>query len=237
MNARDKYGLIVQDQSRGILDGGDTVNWEGHRVYLTDGVGTPLSLFETGKGGYCRHFDPDMTYKGFGSYYQNPWDGVISKDQLTGIIAWIIKTKDYRAAVSLLLHHFCWLFLFAYNTRANGEDPETTSWKIPDPTLFETWCIEFRMIPWVFYPLAWISDLYLILRVLLFNLQGSSDPISFTMRIFICIENMPTLWSYLAWKILNKNKLLKALENYWCGWRQHPTMFEYYKRKIEMLSK
>lgn len=237
---RDKYGLIVQKQHDGSLDGGDTINWTGHEVYLRRMETAPMSLFERGWGGYVRHFDQSLSNNGFAAYYNGPWDGVISRDQLTGIIAWLITARDYVSAITLLGHHACWGFLFAYNTRKNGADPKLVKWKIPDLTLFETWGCEVRLFgpwSWLLFPIALVCDFFLFLRTIWFNLNGSSDPISFSMRMFICREHVPTMFSVLAWSALDKTKLEDSLWKYWCGWRDNEIMYWLYMERIHMIEK
>ncbi len=84
---RDKYGFLVQKQQDGSLDGGDTVNWTGHEIYLGAKPaykGAFVDRFEVGWGAWVRHFDPELSNKGFASHYMGPWEGGISRDQLIG---------------------------------------------------------------------------------------------------------------------------------------------------------
>src|SRR5690606_26913360 len=129
----DIYNLLGQIQLEGSVEGGDTINWMGHRLYHeSDFFGwTPEKLilfFEVGFGGYVRHFDPNQTYHGFGAYYKNPYNGVMSRDQLTGLVGMMVKRKQYYPLLRLTLNHLARLGLFAYNTRKNGK--EHPDWKI-----------------------------------------------------------------------------------------------------------
>lgn len=235
---QDKHGAIIH-RVGSYEDAGDAVNWTGHFTYFTGIVLLPLKLFEKGFGGYVRHFDPEMTGGGTGAYYLNPWNANISRDQLTGIIGWIIKTKDYWAMVRLILHHFCWLFLFAYNTIQNGKDPKTADWKWPDITLFDIWSMELRgfgWFSWIFWPLLCILDLQMLVEAIIANNQDREDVISFTLTLCISREYVPTPTSWLTFQILDKKELLEEIKKYWCGDRNNCGMYELYEDKLKELA-
>lgn len=152
---KDKYNIIGQIQPDGSIEGGDSVNWMGHYLYLTKHKFPFRKTFEVGFGAYVRHPDPKQTNNGFGAYYKNPWDGVISRDQLIGIIMGLMSQKDRIGMVKLTLHHALRGFLFTYNTRKNGQNPTQTKWKIPDLTFMSIWALILRG----FGPLSWVFGL------------------------------------------------------------------------------
>ena len=232
---RDKDGIIGQIQTDGSVEGGDSACWMGHWTYLTGESFEYEKFFSVGFGAYVRHPQPKRTYFGFGAYYAHPWDGVISRDQLTGVIAGLIAEKNRLAVLKIIIHHMAWLFLFTYNTRKNGLDPKEADWKWPDFTFMDIWAIELRGLgafAWVFFPALCIFDLFLLAKVLWHRWRISSDPINFTMKVLIGYEQAPSPISWLAFKLLNRPKLIKELENYWCGWRDGCDILPYYERKL-----
>lgn len=230
----DKHGLLGQLEPDGGIDGGDTVNWTGHWMYLRDEPPLELSYFiyafRGGRFGFVRHPLSSRT----ASHYNNPWSGNISRDQLTGILATMVKFTNYKEALLLLLHHACWLFLFSYNTVRNNDD--SLKWKWPDLTLFDIWAMELRMFgrwSYIFYPILCILDVHMLLSTIIFNrVKEDKDPISFALKSFVQIDYIPTPISLLSWRILNKDKLRGAIKRYWCGWRQNCGMYKLYRKKL-----
>lgn len=232
---KDKYGIIGQIQSDGSMEGGDSVNWMGHYVYLTDDTFPFLYTFEISPGAYVRHPDPDQTTNGFGSFYKNPWNGCISRDQMTGILAALIKKKQYLASLRLILHHSLRGFLFAYNNIHNGEDSKTAKWKIPDPTGPDIWAMEIRSLgifSKLLYPVLMLCDLHLLGATLYYKNKDQKDPISHAMKHIVSKNHTPTIISKLSWKLLNKKKLIREIENYWCGWRDNCEMSKLYEKEL-----
>ena len=231
----DEDGILVQVQADGSLEGGDSANWMGHWIYLTDGDFPFVDFFEKDWGGYCRHPMPSMTNNGFGAFYQNPWDGVISRDQLTGIIAALISQKKYLAMLRLFFHHAMRGFLFSYNTIHNGVEPKTAGWKFPDLTLFDIWAHELRgfgKFSWILYPLLLVLDLHMLMATLLHRKKYNSDPISYALKLIVSHDHIPTLTSLLSWKLCDKHKLVDEVSNYWSGWRDQGFMVELYSAKL-----
>ena len=238
----DKYGSIGQIQPDGSIDGGDSVNWEGHRRYLTEGkhdyryhyhksrLPEYKAFFKDKTIGYKRHPRSSAT----ASYYKNPWNGNISRDQLTGILAYHIKYTDYKESLKIILHHGAWLWLFAYNTVRNGDT--TFKWKWPDFTGPDIWAMELRCLrpySYLLYPIICMLDLHTLLNTLYFNrFVKDDDVISFAIKVISTREYMPTPFSWLAWKLLNKKKLVGLISDYWCGWRKNCGMADLYEKKI-----
>lgn len=236
---RDKYGIIGQIQKGGLIEGGDSANWMGHYIYLTNDDFPFVETFEIKPGAYVRHPDPEQTNNGFGAHYKNPWNGCISRDQLTGIIGALIKKKEYLALTRLILHHAASLFLLSYNNINNGQDPKIAKWKRPDPTLLNIWACYLRgfgIFSWLLYPLLCILDLHVLIDTLRANSSDEEDKISYALRLFISRDYVPTIVGKLSVKLLNKQHLIKNIEKYWCGWRKNCEMSDLYKKKIEELN-
>lgn len=240
----DQYGVMGQLQDDGSVEGGDAVNWTGHLIYFSDVQPTwnrdydQLRFFNCSFGAFVRHPDAANTYNGFGAYYRNPWDGVISRDQLTGIIGGVIRSKDAGLLLKMILHHMCWLMLFAYNTRINGQNPEKSRWKWPDLTLFDIWSMYLRgfgVISLLFYPILMILDLHLLINTILVNKSEEDDKISYAMKLCVSVEFTPTIVSLIAREIVDGDKLLGSIKRYWSGWRQQPEMPQYYEATFKRL--
>ena len=242
----DLNGILCQVQDDGSLECGDGANWTGHHLYLYDNdtkvryARAFLKLFEVSFGAYVRHPDPTMTNNGFGAHYKNPWNGCISRDQLTGIIGALVATGQHWAMLRLIIHHAAWLFLFSYNTIKNGRDPKTAKWKWPDLTGPDIWSMELRglgLLSYLLWPLMLVTDLHILIASIIQRLKvdGNDDPISFTMKLMCCREFKSTPWSWAAWKITDKEKLVEDLEEYWSGWREQPEMRALYVRKFRAI--
>ena len=236
--AKDKFGALGQLQPDGDVEMGDSANWTGHYIYLTDDERINIDYFKVGYGAYVRHPLAEATNSGFGAYYKNPWDGCMSRDQITGVLAAIIKKKEYKLATEIVLHHALRLFLFSYNTRRNGVLPKIANWKMPDITIFDLWSMEIRalhpIIGWALWPVLNVFDVWMVLQVIVFNyFTKEKDPISFAMKMIVMHENKPTLTGELAWLLLNKYKLNNFIRLYWSGWRSgNIGMKELYYKKL-----
>lgn len=237
MITRDKYGILGQIQPDGSIEGGDGANWTGHYMYLTGGSFPYVKTFSKGNG-FVRHPDPNCTINSFGCYYAGPYDGVMSRDQLTGVLGALIRQKEYMSLVRLGLNYSCWLFLFTYNTRTNGENPITTPWKWPDltgPDFWATYLRGFGVFSYLFYPLLCIFDVHMLISTLLVNVSNEPDQISYSMKLMISKEYVPTPISWLSSKIVNRMSLLTLINIYWGGWRQQSDMVELLDKKLQEL--
>ena len=243
MLVKDENGIIVQPQPDGSYDGGDSVNWMGHYIYLTeDKDNFPfVDTFEVGRGGYVRHPYPKKSFHGFGAYYKNPWDGVISRDQYTGILAGLIAKGDGRAILRALGHHALRLFLFSYNTIPNGVDPKTAKKKLPDLTLFDIWAMELRALAsaysWlkpIIWPVLCVLDLHMLVSTIFVNsaLYKDEDVISYLIKLFVTLDHVRTPVGSLMARILNRNKMILFVTKYWCGWRRNCDMAKLYQERI-----
>jgi hypothetical protein len=233
---KDKNGIICQPQPDGSLEGGDSVCWTGHYIYLTGEKFPFVGTFEKGFGGYVRHPDPQSTNSTFGAYYKNPWNGCISRDQLTGIIAAFIRQKESLALIRVTLNHLCRLGLFSYNTIPNGVNPASAKWKLPDVTLLDVWALFLRgfgKTSWLAWPALCILDIQMLLGTLIVNRQKDPDQINYAIKYLISREFVPTPTSWLTSKILDKEHLNLLIKQYWEGWRNNPEMTHLYKQQIE----
>lgn len=228
----DEQGIIGQVQGDASIEGGDSVNWQGHWLYLERRPWPFRAIFEVGFGAYVRHPLKERTSNGFGSYYANPWDGVISRDQLTGILAGLISQADRLGALRLIIHHAAWLWLFAYNTRENGLAVPEAKWKWPDFTGPNIWALELRAlgnVSWLFWPLLIVFDLHILFDAIAHRAMRSKDPISFAIKLIIGERTVPTPLSVMAYNITDKKKLKNEIDQYWCGWRKNCDMSTLYR--------
>jgi hypothetical protein len=176
-----------------------------------------------------------MTNHGFGAYYEHPWAGCISRDQMTGIMAALIATHDFKGMCRLILHHATRGFLFAYNTIHNGRPKDLWGWKIPDLTLLDIWATEIRglkPLAYLLWPLLCILDVHIFIATLVNLKRKQDDPINFAIKLIIANEHLPTPLSWLAWKACDKVKLHEEIHDYWAGWRDTPEIVPYYKGKL-----
>jgi len=234
---RSPKGGLCQPRDYGI-ECGDELCWTGHEIYLKgkNTMSVDYAKHFSRGFGLVRSPDPHFTDNGFGAYYKNPWDGVISRDQSCGFLAGITALGDWRAALKYVIHHAAWLWLFTYNTRDNGKDPGSTPWKRPDFTGPNIWALEIRALGWVglpLYPLLWLFDAHDFFNAILYRFKRKIDPINFTIRMIVAKEVKPTLFSLLTFHwVANKAKLVEELKYYWCGWRGHCSMVELYEKKL-----
>lgn len=240
---RDVFGIIGQIQGDGSIESGDSACWQGHWFYLNGGVDPEtgrtasefIRLFEVMPGAYVRHPVPNQTYNGFGAYYAGPYDGVISRDQYHGVLAGIISSGDSNALWRAFKHHGYWLWLFTYNTRVNGEKPETAPWKWPDLTLFDIWAIYIRGFnAWYLYPALLVADLQLLFASVAIKLEPveKDDVINHTFKLILARERLTTPWSWLATRVLGREHLKAKLNKYWCEWRDNCAFVPLYLKRL-----
>lgn len=243
----DSAGFIGQIQSDGSVEGGDSLCWNGHWLYLTKEaqiaipiVRMPMHRYKVSFGAYVRHPIPEFTNNGFGAYYKSPWDGCISRDQFTGLLVGLIAENNKLAMLEVILHWSLRLFLFSYNTKTNGRDPDTTHYKMPDFTGPDIWATALRgfgIFSWFFWPLLCVLDLHTLINTIIHNHKKESDAINFTGKLLVAKDYCPTPTSLLAWWVCDKKELLKELEEYWCGWRDSQEFYLLYENKLKGWSK
>ena len=245
----DKHGVIGQIQDDGVtVEGGDSINWMAHWAYHEDVPNWPadriVEKFEVGFGGYVRHFDPAQTYYGFGAHYKNPYNGVMSRDQMTGLIGMLVKRGQKMALARIMLHNLSRLFLFSYNSTINGRDTDQTKfnlikffynpakenyYKLPDLTGPDVLAMQLRgfgKASWLAWPLLVFLDLHNLLNVGLDRFQEDDDVISMVMKYQVSRDFIPTPTSWLTSKLMNKKQVTEKLKSYWTGWRKQPRMYE-----------
>ena len=237
----DQYGIIGHAyHGQGGVEGGDSACWNGHYNYFSpvkDGV-KYVDTFEVKYGAYVRHPVPHDTFNRFGWFYKNPWDGNTSRDQLTGVLLGIIDEKNYGAMLRYFLHSALRLFIFAYNTRKNGETPEDTPWKMPDflgPNMWQMMIRGMGPLGIILYPLLIIFDLQLLVDVFLINKTDKDDVINFIGRLSVARDILPTPVGWLAVRLLKKDHVKSLVERYWVGWRDNPGMYDLHAQAIERL--
>lgn len=239
---RDRYGIIGQkrDSGRIPVEGGDSACWQGHYTYYKNDDGVDyIKTFKVGFGAYVRHPDPKKTDNGFGAFYKNPWTGVISRDQLTGILGGVIRQGNAFHMLEIILHSLCSLMLFTYNSIDNGKDPKKAPRKFPDPMFFNMWGMMIRglgFFTYILWPLLWILDLQLVLDSLVSNRHADDDQINFLLRLSVSRDIAPTPISWLAVKLLDRDKLKKDLKSYWVdSFRDQPGMLDVHCEAIDRL--
>lgn len=246
---RDDHGIIGQIQPEGWVEGGDSACWMGHWLFLNNGIDLEglyvkntsdyIKFFEVKPGAYVRHPIPSHTYNGFGAYYKDAWHGCISRDQFTGILAALVIGKQYGAMRRVVWHHLKRLMLFSYNNIPNGNDPSNFKWKIGDLTFFDIWATEIRglgpVASFLLYPLLMVFDLHILLSTICTNFEPDSenDVINHTAKLMIARKYFPTPLSLLAWKIADKEGLLRKLKSYFCGWRQNCEFLPLYEKILK----
>lgn len=237
---RDKYGFIGQIQDDGSVEGGDSLCWNGHWEFLNSDSTRPrkkipMFRYRVGFGAYVRHPIARQTNNGFGFYYGHAWDGVISRDQFTGLLCGLIAQNERYFLLEVGLHWAKRGFLFAYNTRKNGADPYKTPWKLPDvtgPDLWATFLRGFGGWSWFFFPLLCILDFHLLVNSFIHNFKKESDVINYIGKLLVAIEHVPTPTSIIAWLIVDKEQLLSECFEYWTGWRKLDAFYFYTKRRF-----
>lgn len=222
----DKNGYLMQIQLDGSLEGGDSACWSGHYIYFSKNtLNLNMRYFEIYPGAYVRHPNPDQTYNGFGAYYKNPWNGCISRDQLTGILLGLLKSGDKEAANRLVRHHLKSGMLFSYNTIDNGLSPEVAKWKMPDLTLFDIWALEIRATGKATWLLP-LLDLHMLFNVLFDRIfsRNNDDVINLVGKLCASVEYYPTLISKFTAKLVDYSNVFNRIKNYWESWRAQPLM-------------
>lgn len=248
---RDKYGIIGQIQRPGSkikVEGGDSLTWMGHWLYLNDGVDPGgktvtntkqyIDFFEVAPGAFVRHPDPELTNNGFGAYYKNPYNGCITRDQLTGALAALIKGGHSDAMWRVIKHSMYRGMLFTYNTIKNGADPATADWQVPDIMFMDIWAMMIRGMGvwrWILYPLLVVLDLHMLINTIFTNFfdRKNNDQINQVVKLLVGIDYAPTPVSLLSWWLSDKALLLGALERYWTGWRDTPEFMSLYDRRLK----
>jgi len=246
-------GQIRITNSGNYLEMGDSVRWTGDYIYLRPdrtihypGLSTLrhtqfYEFFQVRWGKYCRHPHKLKSDNEFAAYCpKGPYGGVISRDQLIGILAANIKEERTYEIFKMFIISLCSLGLFSYNTIDNGDYPPTAKRKWPGLTLFNIHSIFLRgLLGWVSVVPNFFLDAQDLLTVIYFNFKKGKidkDPISLAMRLFIAREYYPTPVSWLTWKICDTNKLRESCHYYWTGWRDQYEMFELYRDKINELN-
>lgn len=237
----DDWGVLGQIQDSGWIEGGDSLCWTGLYCYLTKHQIQMAGIFEVHWGAYVRHPDPKASKHGWASFYKSPWTGVISRDQLTGLIAGLIANKDTKAIIRLLMHQSLSLFLFTNNRLINGRDPNQGKFKaIGDFTGPDIWALYIRALPRgvgaILWPLLIILDIHSLLNTFVINATPKNDDnINSLMKLFIAQDRLPTPTAFLARRLVNKELMIDKMKRYWTFWRKQPGMFDLYKERIERL--
>lgn len=227
----DDRGILGQHEGNGVYGGGDALNFTGMLVLVGGSSIKIYNTFRKGFGALSRH-----PTEGYSSYYKHPWDGRISRDQLTGALAGMIAQRDRVGVLKVFIHHAAWLWLFAYNTRKNGD---LSKWKWPDITGPDIWAMYIRGLlgkaAYLLFPILCAFDLMLIANAYTVLKNNDGHVTSHLAKLITALETAPTPIARLAFKMTSKDWLLASLTTYWCGFRDKCFMVELYKRKLDEL--
>lgn len=230
----DERNILGQKEANGKFGGGDSLSWHGGLTMLGASTRNFFRIFGLPNGGLRRH--PN---EGYSAYYKGPYDGRITRDQLSGALAAIVSQRDSQALWLVFKHHMYWLLLFSYSTRPNGS---MGKWKWPDITFFNVWQLyvrglinRFPILKWPLFPALCGLDVHLVLDSLVMRYNDDSHIISHLNRLLPAVENTPTPISWLAFKLLPNSFIRDNLDRYWCGWRDNCFMVGLYMKKITAL--
>jgi len=257
----DQYGIIGHAYPGGV-EGGDSVCWNGHYKYFSeidDGV-SMRETFEVAFGGYVRHPHHHPIYNRFGSYYENAYMGVISRDQKTGVLLGLIAEKDRIGMLRLIANWALKGFLFSNNVVHNGVEPSETKFNLikffynPEdkekgikrtnhyhipgftgPNMWQMALRGFGVFSWLFWPILFFLDLHILLDTGFENADTDDDSINYLGRLHVAKTIVPTPISWLAVKLLDKEELKQELATYWIGWRDNPGMYDIHAKAIDAL--
>ena len=235
----DERGNLMQLQ-RGELEGGDSLNWTGHKCFLEWFLGIGGSTIKTvdffiRNGGFVRYPDPAMTNNGFGAFFENIFNGCISRDQFTGKVLMLLalisssRQRDDADAIKRIKNYCVEEHLDRYliktnNVIHNGQNPyEDPTRKRADFTGPDIWALLLRLdsthrnLSLVGRVLLHIIDTQMFLNtVLLYTFRrGENDLVSYTGKLIASMAVSPTLVSKLTWCIAPKKRLRDAAQIYW----------------------
>lgn len=229
---------FCQIQDDGSIDCGDCVNWLGNYIYLTGKKLGYIGFFEVSPGAYVRHPHRHKTNYGFGSYYNGIWDGCITRDQLTGIIAALIALENEKAIARLIYNHRQRGYLFSYSRVKRGEDIRDNVRRFPDVTGPETWQMLIRASKKTGFMARlglYICDIWMLLATIFDKYSDNEDNITFLVQAMVSYEHGSTYISRFSKRIVSLAQQKDKLERYWCQWRNKPWMVELYIKKLKSL--
>lgn len=227
----DNFGMITTIDK----DGGDSSFYMGHYHYLNqsphgDVIETSVSLVSP-TGIIRRHPDESKWYGDFDR---------ASRDQSIPLLIMLFDCGFMVTAKKIFMAHLKRGLLFTTNTRRNGttieNDKEEYSpgrfrnynRKLPDITGPIFWSIYIRGFNFkLLYPLLMVFDLFLLINTITFNLSPR-EPNQHLLLLHYSAQNMPTLVSYIATKLLNKKKVRRELMVYWWDGKDRGRMWRPY---------
>ena len=215
----DKFGMITTLAG----DGGDSAFHMGHYGYLSKiPLLEILDLFNY-RGKMRRHPDELKWY--------GDWDRMY-RDQSIPLIICLFKYEMFATCFLIFISHLKRGLLFTTNTRRNGTTKENHGevykydrsgkvvkrnydWKLPDitgPSFLSIYIRGFNF--WLAYPLLCFNDLFLLLKVISFNLKPR-EPNQLLILLDFSKERLPTPISWLSNLVLDKKKVKYELLEYW----------------------
>ena len=250
----DEHGNLMQLQ-RGELEGGDSLNWTGHKClieFLLTGNRTPartLAFFSNNGTGLVRYPNPSMTNNGFGAYHEDAWNGCISRDQLTGAYLMLLATDKSTALGKLvtrafIVEHSRRFFMFANNVISNGDDPKSFKKKFfRDITGLDIAALRYRYTlnqqnKSTWNPLLCFMDLQMLVNAILIRTfrRKETDLVSFTGKLIASMAFSQTPVASLTWKITDKDHLKRSASIYWNEQRDERGKVRRYQPGMERLT-
>ena len=127
----DNHSLVAQPVKylKSGWDGGDSLNYTSIYYMLTLNTNDDIyffnEIFESKRypGLYVRHPDPAQTRHAFGSFCAGNFNGVESRDQMTGKLCYFAMGKHKDSLKRSLKQHLKRGMIFANNSYHNGEQP------------------------------------------------------------------------------------------------------------------
>lgn len=212
----DQWGLL---DKKFMPDGGDTCHREGMYwtllamrgkpyVERTQTFGIVMKQLHPHPGVLLRHSNPD--------YDSSDWDRM-SRDQVQAMII-AMGYWDTRELKRFCKGHLKRGFIFCNNTRQNGATKRnhgsngySYAWKFPDITGPEIWGNIIRGFKaWWLYPLLLFFDLEVLGGAIKWRWFAKHNiALNHTFSQMQAIDRMPTLWSWLASKIMPVPRLIE----------------------------
>ena len=93
----------------------------------------------------------------------------------------------------------------------------------------------FGKLSWLAWPLLCVLDLHLVIDTILENVEEEDDAFNYAGRLFVSRDYVPTPISWLALKILDREELIREVDQYFCAKRGNCEFVPLYEEKIRNL--
>jgi len=231
----DDWGMIVTLEQ----DGGDSAFFMGHYYSLKMLSLDPVAQYHTKKI-LIKDYDNaqfKLQKKGLARRHpdESKWYGDfdrMSRDQSIPFLISMFIMEQIYGPWEFFKAHLKRGLLFTTNTRRNGASlqnhgevykndkmgkPVKRNYnrKLPDlcgPNFWSIYIRGFRAYP--FWPVLCCLDLFLLGSVISFNIKPR-EPNQLLLLLAFSRTRLPTPLSFVAWRVLNKNKARDELKKYW----------------------